>query len=141
MNTNVKKLMSTISAFTLSVGMTISITANASTNDTSWNSGNNYIRDKDTSSSIYIKNSSDYYYSYVTVYGRNSGGNIDYAVNSHPITGQTVNTYNVTIPARSERAIRQFVYERGYPLVNAIFSGSGYGWWSPDSYGTYTPAN
>ena len=63
MKTNAKKLMSILSALTLSVGMVSSISANASTTDTYWNSGYSYTRDKDNDSSIYIYTISDYYYS------------------------------------------------------------------------------
>ena len=141
MKTNAKKLMSILSALTLSVGMVSSISANASTTDTYWNSGYSYTRDKDNDSSIYIYHISDYYYSYVTVYGRKSGDNTDYEVNVHPSTGQTVTTHNLTLPARQQRLVRQFINERGCPIAKVVFSGSGSGWWSPDSYGSYPYAN
>lgn len=133
--------MSIVAAATLSLGMAGSISANASTSDTYWSSGNSYTRDKDNDSSVYVQNVSDYYYSWVTVYGRKSGDNTDYEVSYNPATGQSLTTHDVTIPARSQRRVRQFVYERGYRLVKVVFSGSGSGWWSPDCAGTYTYAN
>lgn len=141
MKTIVKKLMSIIGAATLSLGMAVSISANASTSETPWISGSSYIRDKDSSSSVYVQNVSDYYYSWVTVYGRKSRDNTDYEVNYNPATGQTLTTHDVTIPARSQRRVRQFVYERGYRQAKVVFSGSGSGWWSPDCDGSYTFAN
>lgn len=141
MKTNAKKLMSIVGAATLSLGMMVSISANASSRDTEWISGKSYIRDKDNSSSVYVQNVSDYYYSWVTVYGRISGDNTDYEVDYNPATGQTLTTHDVTIPARSQRRVRQFVYENGYRLAKVVFSGSGSGWWSPDCEGTYPYAN
>ena len=82
--------MSIVGAATLSLGMMVSIPANASSSDTYWSSGNSYIRDKDNASSVYVQNVSDYYYSWVTVYGRKSGVNTDYEVNYNPATGHPV---------------------------------------------------
>ena len=46
-----------------------------------------------------------------------------------------------SLPARSQRLIRQFIYENGNQFAKAVFSGGGSGWWSPDSVGSYTYAN
>ena len=81
--------MSIVGAATLSLGMMVSIPANASSSDTYWSSGNSYTRDKDNASSVYVQNVSDYY-SWVTVYGRKSGVNTDYEVNYNPATGLPV---------------------------------------------------
>lgn len=55
--------------------------------------------------------------------------------------GQVVVTHDLSIPARSQRLIRQFIYENGNQFAKAVFSGGGSGWWSPDSVGSYTYAN
>lgn len=141
MNINVKKVMSIVSAAALSLGMMASISANASSKDSQWYSGSSFTRDKDNDSSVYIQNVSDYYYSWVTVYGMKIDDTTNYEVNVHPTTGQTVNTHDVTIPARSQRRVRQFINERGCQFAKVVFTGNGSGWWSPDCDGTYPLAN
>lgn len=138
---NIKKIFSAISAVALSLGMTVSIPVHASTANSSWYGGGSFVRDKDDYTSIYIQNVSDYYYAWVTVKGRKSGDNTDYEVNVSDLDGQTVTTHDLTIPARSERLVRQFVKENDCQFAKVIFTGGGSGWWSPDSVGSYTYAN
>lgn len=133
--------MSIVGALTLTLGMVASLPASASINDTSWAAGGSYIRDKDNASSVYVQNTSDYYYATVSVYGRKSNDNTDYEVNRNNKNGQVVVTHDLSIPARSQRLIRQFIYENGNQFAKAVFSGGGSGWWSPDSVGSYTYAN
>lgn len=121
MKTNAKKLMSIVGAATLSLGMMVSISANASSSDTYWSSGNSYTRDKDNASSVYVQNVSDYYYSWVTVYGRKSGVNTDYEVNYNPATGQTL-TDNI---GNKQQKSLEYTLSQSQPIhiVNAFVIG------------------
>ncbi|MDE5854989.1 MAG: hypothetical protein K2H19_08020 [Ruminococcus sp.] len=136
-----KKISAVLCSLTVMLSSATALMANAgNTSDTQWYSGHDYCRRKYDDTSVYVKNSSDYYYSYASVYGETTAnGNQKKDVSRYG--GTKLATENLTIPARSERQIRQFVYELGYPYVHIYFTGSGYGVWSPDSVGSYTLAN
>ena len=136
-----KKISAVLCSLTVMLSSATALMANAgNTSDTKWSSGNNYCRAKDDDTSIYVKNSSDYYYSYASVYGETTA-NDNQKKDVGYYNGTRLTTQNLTLPARSERQIRQFVHELGYPYVHIFFTGSGYGVWSPDSVGSYTLAN
>lgn len=140
-----KKMMRKIGAALCSLTVMMSsasalMTNAGNTTDTFWSSGYNYCREKLDKTSVYVKNVSDYNYAYASVYGENEE-NEKYKKPVNYYNGTRLATENLTIPARSERQIRQFVGEIGYPYVHIYFTGSSSGWWSPDSVGSYTLAN
>lgn len=144
-NLTMKKIMRKIGAALCSLTVMMSsasalMTNAGDTTDTQWASGNNYCRRKYDDTSVYVKNTSDYYYAYASVYGENKEDE-KYKKPVNYYNGKRLATENLTIPARSERQIRQFVYELTYPYVHIYFTGSSSGWWSPDSSGSYTLAN
>lgn len=136
-----KKISAVLCSLTVMLSSATALMANAgNTSDTSWSSGYDYCRPKLDDTSVYVKNTSDYYYAYASVYGEDSAtGKQDIDVSYY--NGTRLNTKNLTIPARSERQIRQFVYELRHQYVHIYFTGNSSGWWSPDSSGSYTLAN
>lgn len=135
------KIAAAVSAATLAIASVGSVVTNASCTDRPWRVGTGDIADKDGDTSVYVNNVSNYYV-HVSVYGRYSGDNYNYPVNSYK--GKTIQTTDVTIPGNSKREVHQFVKEIGYPLVYVYFSsysGNGNGWWSADTCGSYPVAN
>lgn len=136
-----KKIGAALCSLTVMMSSASALMTNAGdTTDTQWSSGYDYCRRKYDKTSVYVKNTSDYYYAYASVYGEyTEDGAQKKPVNYY--NGTRLATENLTIPARSERQIRQFVGEIGYPYVHIYFTGNSSGWWSPDSVGSYTLAN
>lgn len=141
MNKKICKLTATISAVTLAfASMLTSAAYAANISDTDWDFSTGYIREKQDYSSIYVKNTSDVNASVsVYAYTYTQGGKIH---DASKFNGSTLKTKDVPIPARSERLVKQFIYELGYRYAYVYFTGPGsHGCWSPDSIGSYPSAN
>lgn len=139
MNKKICKLTAAISAVTLAfASMLTSAAYAANTYDTDWDFSAGYIREKMDNSSVYVKNTSDVN-ALISVYAYTTDG---YIHDASTYKGSTLKTKDVSIPARSERLVKQFIYELGYRYAYVHFTGPGsHGCWSPDSIGSYPYAN
>ena len=124
----------------LSMGM---ISASATSYPThAWSVGSNDYDEKQTASSIYVRNDGNTSV-YMNVYGRKMSSSTKYDVG-----GGVYQTYGITIPANSNRLVRQYVKEYGYYYAYVEFwstvANSSTGVWSPDfdtSTGSFPNAN
>lgn len=124
--------MASMSAFSVSAG---------NTGDSSWKNNDESWRVKQDSTSVYVNNTSGNS-TKVSVWGEGSLGGTAQADVSRPVGGGTYyQTKDLTIPGNSKRLIKQYVYENGCLYAHIKFTGSGAGYWSPDSVGSYTYAN
>ena len=109
----------------------------ANTSQTFWSSGNDYCREKEDCSGVYVSNFS-VNSAYFNIYGENSEfGNDFYPLyTSSPTKYQNGYLENcICIPGFTERVIRpnnsNYTY---YPYLHIVFySGNASGLWSPDS--------
>lgn len=144
-----KKIAAFFAATLMTATMAVSVSASAAvdytdpdrypnTEDTSWSSGNGYVRRKYNDTSIYVLNGGTQ--TNVSVYGRTSKYSSEYSVST--FNGSTIVTTNLILPSHSQRLIRQFIYEKGYPFAYiSFFNGNTHGDWSPDSVGSYPTIN
>jgi len=107
--------------------------------DTSWTSGNGYVRLKRNDTSIYVWNSGTTSTN-LSVYGRQSKYGSDLPVNI--FKGSSLATTNLTLGAGLQRQVRQFIHEKTYPYAYiSFYNGNTRGYWSPDSVGSYPTIN
>lgn len=144
-----KKIAAFFAATLMTASMAVSVSASAAiyytdpnkypnTADTSWSSGNSYVRRKYNDTSIYVLNGDTQ--TNVSVYGRTSQYSAEYSVST--FNGSTIATTNLTLPANSQRLIRQFINEKGYPYAYiSFYNGNTHGEWSPDSVSSYPTIN
>lgn len=145
-----KKIVAFFAATLMTATMVVSVSASAAidytdpadypqnTSDTSWTSGNSYVRLKRNNTSIYVLNGGTQ--TNVSVYGRTSQYSSQYSVST--FNGSTIATTNLTLPSYSQRFIRQFINEKGYPYAYiSFYNGNTHGEWSPDSVGSYPTIN
>lgn len=145
-----KKIAAFFAATLMTATMAVSVSAFAAidytdpmkypnTSDTSWSSGNSYVRRKYNDTSIYVVNGGPSVK--VSVYGRETKYGSNKSVSTY--NGSTLTTGGLTLPSNSTRQIRQFIHEKGYPYacINFYGSNSSSGVWSPDSIGSYDLLN
>ena len=145
-----KKITAVLAATLVTVTMAVSVSASAvvdytdpnrypNTEDTSWSSGNGYVRRKYNDTSIYVWNSG-LQSTNLSVYGRREQYGSDLSVNI--FNGSSLVTTNLTLGAGLQRKVRQFIYEKNYPYAYiSFYNGNTRGYWSPDSVGPYETIN
>lgn len=142
------KVVSIVTTLAIALGISAVPTC-ASVKDTTFKSTflaytqyyNTISREKEDSTSVYMKNTSG-----MTLWVYTNGGTKPSGTPTLTDTGTTIGGHaNVKV---GEYKIRNYVYEKGYKKVylnlsTATSGVSGYlnGKWSPDSVGTYPSAN
>ena len=114
--------------------------------DTFWTCGAGpYARHKNTTTSVYVNNTSDYEVT-VDIWGKNEGSNtIHHAgCSSQANENSGIHAYkdeNITLSNNGPKVLKQFIGERTLTYACVRFTGSsgGSGYWSPDTSGSGFP--
>lgn len=114
--------------------------------DTFWVCGGGpYARHKNTTSSVYVNNTSNGAV-YVDIWCKNEGTNTIHHAGCATQADENngIHTYkdeDIYLSNNGPKVLKQFINERGitYACVKFTSSSGGSGYWSPDTYGTNYP--